>query len=118
MDNRKKADKIYYHQAMLLVIVLRIILGLTYLPELNTPPANQDIWIMLLLSILYTAVFSLPLLYLGNKFSQYSFYEYAEMIMGKFIGKVINIFYGLFFFMFLIFFSSVFIEILNSSLYD
>ena len=118
MDNRKKADKIYYHQAMLLVIVLRIILGLTYLPELNTPPANQDIWIMLLLSILYTVVFSLPLLYLGNKFSQYSFYEYAEMIMGKFIGKVINIFYGLFFFMFLIFFSSVFIEILNSSLYD
>lgn len=118
MDNKKKADKLYYNQVLLLLLLNRMILGLTYLPELNTPPANQDIWVMLLLSIPYTIVFTLPLLYLGNKFSQYNFFEYIEMIMGKFLGKIIGIFYTIDFLINLSFFTSAFVEILDSSLYD
>lgn len=114
----KKKDKLYFHQSFLLIVIYKMMTGLTYLPSLNIPPANQDVWIMLLVSIPYTMIYSLPLLFLSNKFCNYDFLESAELIMGKRLGKIIGIYYSLFFLTNLIFFSGGFIEILDASLYD
>jgi len=111
-------DKLYYSQALLLIISYRLLLALTYTPALVTTHANQDVWIMLLLSIPYAILISLPILYLGNKFNQYDFFEYTEMIAGKIIGKILAVLYSFAFLSFFIFFSSVFIEILNTALYN
>lgn len=92
-------------------------MALTYMPSLNIPPANQDVWIVNLVSIPYTIALALPLLYLSNKF-KHCFIDIAGIITGKVIGKIIGIYYSLFFLTNLVFFSSIFVEILNSSLYD
>lgn len=112
-----KQDKLYYHQSLLFIIIFKIMMALTYMPSLNIPPANQDVWIVNLVSIPYTIALALPLLYLSNKF-KHCLIDTSEIIMGKFIGKIIGIYYSLFFFTHLVFFTSIFVEILNSSLYD
>ena len=60
MDNLKKMNKISSYQVILLIIIYRVIIAFSYLPIVNTPPGNQDIWITLLLSIPYTHYIRLP----------------------------------------------------------
>lgn len=117
MHTKRKKDKVYYHQILLLIVILRMMVGLTYLPVSKISPANQDAWIVLLMSIPYTIIFCLPLLYLSNKFNKYNLLEVSERIMGKFFGRIIAVFYSITFFIFTVFFSSVFVEILDSSLF-
>lgn len=91
-----KQDKLYYHQSLLFIIIFKIMMALTYMPSLNIPPANQDVWIVDLVSIPYTIALALPLLYLSNKF-KHCFIDIAGIITGKVIGKIIGIYYSLFF---------------------
>lgn len=95
MEARGDKDRLYYNQVVLLIIVLRVMVGLTYMPSVNLGPKNQDIWIMLVLSIPYILILGLPLIYLSNKFNNLNWLEIGEKIMGKFLGKIIGIFYGL-----------------------
>lgn len=110
-------DKIFTHQAIFLITIYRSMTPLTFAPLLKTEYANQDIWIIVLLSVPYTILFCFPLLYLSNKFSGMNLLEYTEKIMGKFIGRILAVVYGILFLLCLIFFTSVFVEILNSALY-
>lgn len=117
MRETRIKDKIYTHQAIFLITIYRCIIPLTYAPLIKSQYANQDIWIMILLSIPYTILISFPLLYLTNKFKGMNLLEYTEKIMGKIIGRILSIVYGIFFLLCLIFFTCIFIEILNSALY-
>lgn len=90
-------DKISTRQAILILTMFRLTLVVAYTPALDLPPGNQDIWIIVLLSLVYTALLRTPLLFLANKFKDISMMEYIEKIMGKFIGKLIIIIYGLYF---------------------
>jgi spore germination protein KB len=67
------------------------------MPILNPPPANKDVWIVMIAAVLYILVISTPVLILANKFRGFNFNEIAELIMGKFFGKAISILYVFFF---------------------
>lgn len=41
------------YEAILLIVGSRFIASYYYLPELHTPPANQDVWIGILASVIY-----------------------------------------------------------------
>ncbi len=58
-----------------------------------------------------------PLLYLGNKFSDYTLIEYTEKISGKIAGKVISIYYTGFLLLLSIINVATLVEILNSALF-
>ena len=117
MGNIKKVDKVSFYQVVLLIMVYRLMTGLTYLPLVNVSPSNQDMWIVSLLSIFYTIIFCWPLLYLGNKFNNLNLLAYSEKIMGKFLGKIIGIFYSVFLFLGIFLLVSILVEILDSVLF-
>ncbi len=117
MYNIKEKNKVSSYQIVLLIIVYRTIIAFTYLPVINTPPANQDIWIALLLSIPYTILLCLPILYLSNKFKDLTLIEYTEKILGKFFGKILGLFYTAYLLMFTIILVEILVEILNSTMF-
>ena len=69
----------------------------TFMPILNTPPSNQDVWIVLIMTIAYMFLLNIPLLVITNNFRGLSFNDTFEMILGKFFGKLMAHFYVLFF---------------------
>lgn len=105
------------YQVILLIVIYRVIIAFTYLPVVNTPPENQDIWIILLMSIPYTLVLGLPMLYLSNKFNDLTIIEYTEKIFGKFIGKIVEIYYSMFLLSFTIILVTTLVEKLNSTMF-
>ena len=117
MDNFKNTTKISSYQVILIIIIYRVIIAFTYLPIVNSPPGNQDIWIMLLLSIPYTIVIGLPILYLSNKFNDLTIIEYTEKILGKVIGKITGIYYTGFLLMFCIILVATLVEILDTTMF-
>ena len=96
-------ESITTRQAILFLTIFRITLGISYTPALGLPPANQDVWIVVILSLVYTLLLRLPLLFLANRFSDLTMMEYVEKIMGKSLGKIIVIIYGLYYFFYAIF---------------
>ncbi len=84
-------------QLVLLIVASRVIISYTYLPIINTPPNNQDAWLVGIYSIVYTTVLSIPLLYLINKFRGICFTDMLEMLTGSFMGKVIAIIFVIYF---------------------
>lgn len=117
MDKLNNQYEISYHQAVLLLILYRIMVGFTHLPAASILPGNQDIWITILFSTFYTILLCLPLLYLSNKFNSLNLIEYIEKIMGKTIGKIIGIFYVFFFLYATILLISIFVEILDAAIF-
>ncbi|MDD4315921.1 MAG: endospore germination permease [Clostridia bacterium] len=59
----------------------------TFLPVLRVTPANQDAWLVVLLSLLYMILFNVPILLLINKFRGLNAVEIMETVMGKPAGK-------------------------------
>ena len=117
MENIKNKTKISSYQVILLILIYRVIIAFTYMPIVNTIPGNQDIWVVLLLSIPYTMVLCLPLLYLANEFKELTINEYSEKILGKVIGKIIGIYYTLFLLIFTIILVSILVEILDTTMF-
>lgn len=92
------SPKISMVQVILMITICRLFTAYAYMPIFDTPPENQDVWLLIPISVIYTLFFSIPLLYLGNKFAGFSLLDYVELILGKVFGKVIYILYFLFFF--------------------
>lgn len=90
-------ETITSRQAILLLTIFRITLVISYTPALGLPPANQDVWIAVILSIIYTLILRGPVLFLANRFNNLTMMEYTELIMGKFLGKLIIIIYGIYY---------------------
>lgn len=63
----------------------------TFLPILNSPPANQDVWAAFLLAFVYILVLNAPLLYLMNKYRGVKVSKAVELTMGKLFGKILLI---------------------------
>lgn len=82
-------------QVAMLSVGSAIMFPYTFLPVLRTPPANQDAWIVMLLSLLYIILFSFPLLFLVERFKGHDLVEINQTILGKIMGNVTSIFYML-----------------------
>lgn len=84
-------------QLVFMTVGSAIIFPYTFMPILVTPPANQDVWIVLLMSVVYITLINAPILFLINKFRGCSALQTIEMILGKPLGKAAAAIYLLFF---------------------
>ncbi len=74
-------------QLVLMSVGSALVFPYTFMPILTTPPANQDVWIVLLLTLVYIAVLDLPLLAFMNKFRGMTITDMVELTLGKVFGK-------------------------------
>jgi len=88
--------KITPRQLILLVIISRLVITITFFPALDSPPGNQDVWLSVLLSIPVHLILSIPVYLLWKRFPNQSFIDYSQTILGK-AGKLIGLFYVLYF---------------------
>ncbi|MFZ7134236.1 MAG: GerAB/ArcD/ProY family transporter [Eubacteriales bacterium] len=84
-------------QLLFMAVGSALVFPYTFLPILNSPPANQDVWIVLLISFVYILIINAPLLFLMNKFRGMNVNEMVDTILGKFLGKAALIPFVLFF---------------------
>lgn len=92
-------EKITTRQMIIYILVTRLSVSVSVMAAINLPPYNHDNWIMVLYSIIHTTIVMIPLLFLANKFKEYSMVGYMKITFGKTIGKFIGILYGLYFIM-------------------
>jgi spore germination protein KB len=85
-----KGDRISATQLILLIFTNRFMFGFSFMPTVTISPANQDAWIVDILSGIMIFCFAIPLLILASRFPNMSFNEYFEVILGKTIGKIVN----------------------------
>lgn len=78
-------------QLLLMAVGSALVFPYTFLPILNSPPANQDVWVALLMAFAYIVVLNAPALFLMNKFRGINLSQTSEIIMGKVLGKLILI---------------------------
>ena len=84
-------------QLVLMAVGSALVFPYTFMPILNTPPANRDVWVVFLLALVYIVLLNAPLLFLMNKFRGMTVPETSEAVLGKFFGKAILIPFILFF---------------------
>ncbi|MBU5439000.1 spore germination protein [Tissierella sp. MSJ-40] len=108
-----KIEKVSSRQVIFLIIAFRIAIAFSYLPAINVPPGNQDSWIVLIVSYLYSTLVCSPLLFLGNRFSNLTLIQYMEKLFGKVVGKIIGLFYTIFFILGAVYFVSILSEIVR-----
>ena len=84
-------------QLMMLAVGSALVFPYTFMPILNVPNSNQDVWFVLLLALVYILVINAPLLFLINKFRGLTVNQITETIMGKTIGKATALVFVLFF---------------------
>lgn len=92
-----KQNSITSSQLVFLIVGSALTFPYTFLPVLEAPPANQDVWVCVILAIFYIILFSLPLLIIINKFQGCSAVEIFNMIFGKIISKFFLCIWLLFF---------------------
>lgn len=88
--------KITPKQLILLVVISRLVITMTFFPALDSPPGNQDVWLSVLLSIPVHLSLSVPVYLLWKRFPNLSLIEYCQTILGK-AGKLIGLLYVLYF---------------------
>lgn len=92
-----KETKLSSVQIAFIIIGSRVMIALSFLPILDTPPGNQDVWISAVLSFFYSVLISIPVLILIKLFRRIPFNRVLEIITGNFFGKVIGLAFSLFF---------------------
>ena len=108
-------ESISSRQAVLLIMICRVTTILTIMPTIYIEPANQDIWIVTIVSFAYILLSAIPALFLSSKFSELNYIGYIEKIFGKFIGKIIGIVYIIFYMRTAILFSYISIQMIRTS---
>jgi spore germination protein KB len=93
------SGKISNAQLVFIILLIRIVPSLQHLPQVSEPPANQDVWISILLSAAYSFIIVIPALYLSKKegFGSQGLYSTAKDSLGSIAGKLVITLYILFF---------------------
>lgn len=92
-----KKPKLSSGQLLLMSVGSALAFPYTFMPILNAPPENQDVWIVLFVSIIYILLIGTPLLILMNVFRGFSANEILETIAGRILGKAAAVIFSLFF---------------------
>jgi len=90
--------KISPHQFKLIVILVYIGSSILVIPGILASEVKQDAWISALLGILFGLLLVWLYNSLGDKFGNMTLVEYSEKILGKWIGKLISLFFVMFLF--------------------
>lgn len=91
-----EGGRISSRQLILLIFTSRIIIGITSLPVLVAPPANQDVWTSILFAFPIDLFLAGPVYLLSKRFPNQTFYEYSQTILGN-TGRWVGILYVYFF---------------------
>lgn len=75
-------------QLLFMAVGSALVFPYTFMPILNAPPANQDMWAVLIMTFVYIFVINLPLLFLMNRYRGMNAVEIFETTLGKFFGKL------------------------------
>jgi len=78
-----EGGKISARQVILLVFSSRITILIAFLPILVAPPANQDVWLSVLVMGPTNLILAVPIYLLAKRFPHQTLYEYCQTIMGK-----------------------------------
>lgn len=82
--------RITYKQLILLIFLSRIVTSLSFLPGLQEPPANQDLWLSDLLYFPIQLSLALPVYFLWKRFPDKTIIQYSQIIAGK-LGRLIGL---------------------------
>lgn len=85
-----KNIKVTHKQLVQLLVTSRVMVAITFLPIINAPPKNQDVWIVELISIPIMILLSIPVYVLWRKFPDYSIIQYSKILMGK-LGVLVQL---------------------------
>lgn len=84
--------RISTRQALLILIINRLVIAFTYVPAINSPPQNQDVWIATVLAFPLTVLFSAPALLLALRFPKQSLIQCSRILLGK-SGVLVGLLY-------------------------
>ncbi|MEL4106168.1 endospore germination permease [Oscillospiraceae bacterium WX1] len=102
-------------QLVALVLSNRILINFGFTPTALLPPANQDAWIVDLLTGVYIAILYIPPLFLANKFRNIFITDYYRIILGKWVGKILAVFISLYLLWWTFIFSTILLDFIKSS---
>jgi len=91
-----EGGKITPRQAIFILVISRLTIPLTALPDLSAPPANQDVWLAGLLAAVPTMVIITPPLLLVLRFPGHNLIQCSRLLLGR-AGAVIGLLYVWFF---------------------
>lgn len=90
-------ERISPTQLLMLLVVSRVTIALVFLPAAGDPSLKQDLWLALLLGALWGIPFFWLLNRLYQRFPDRSFPEVLELVLGRWLGKVILLAYFCFY---------------------
>lgn len=90
-------NKIPTRQLIGFLIVARLSFSIANIIALHLPPYNQDQWIVVIVSGVYSTIASLPLLFLSTRIKNYTVKEFLNKLYGKNLNKIIAILYAIYF---------------------
>ncbi|WP_239615659.1 GerAB/ArcD/ProY family transporter [Cohnella mopanensis] len=88
-------EKITAGQFMIVVIQAQIGVGILFLPSSVESVARNDAWISILLAGMAALLLSVVMWGLNRRFPTMTLFEFLPKLLGKFAGKIVQIFYGL-----------------------
>ncbi|MEW6661840.1 MAG: GerAB/ArcD/ProY family transporter [Bacillota bacterium] len=91
-----EGGRITARQLIFILVISRLTVPTTSLPVLVSPPANQDVWLAGLLSVIPTMVMAAPAVLLALRFPGLTIIQCCRLFMGK-AGLVIGLLYIWFF---------------------
>jgi spore germination protein KB len=91
-----KKPKMSSIQVALLACGSALMFPYTFLPIVRGDYANQDVWLIFLVSIIFLGIISIPWLIIGNRLKNVDFYLKNELILGKAGGKIVSVLYAVF----------------------
>lgn len=92
-------EKISRNQFAILVMMFTVGSSILILPSGLAAEAKQDAWIAALIAIAVGVALVVLYTALGNRYSTMTLPEYSEIILGKWLGKMVSILYFAFFFL-------------------
>ncbi|SCG82955.1 Spore germination protein KB [Proteiniborus sp. DW1] len=111
-----RIEKVSSRQVIFFIIISRVTTVISFMPTINMPPANQDIWLMVIISIFYSIILLSPIVFLTNRFCKFSIIEYMGIIFGKGLGKILGLSYGLYFLYETVYMVNVQVQVITTTL--
>lgn len=111
-----KNKNISSRQMIITIVIFRVTMAMSYLTSLDFPPCNQDNWMILLFSVFYIILFSMPLLFLTNRFNNFDMIEYFSIVLGKWIGKIMIVLYGVYFLLYTLYLTILEVQLIGTNL--
>lgn len=107
-------DSITNRQIALMLFAVVVGYGVINLPNITVEAVGTGAWIPLAMNTLIIVVFTYIISQLGYNNENETLYEYGQRILGKTMGKIINIIYSIYFLIILSYLVRAYSEILTS----